>query len=85
MKRTPESFPQYADPLTYSVPEVDISDWHDVPAVAVETLLHLQHHHKTVVQHLSKSNENETTENLRKGLEERMDVSINLTFNQFCV
>lgn len=82
MDRTPDNYPEYKDALHYNAPQLKPSDWHDVPIIAAETFLHLQHHHKTLVDYLCRLNETETTFQLRHDLELRMDVSnrlINLT------
>ena len=73
--RTPENFPEYKDALHYVPAKLKPSDWHDVPIIAAETFLHLQHHHVTLVDYLCRLNETETTFQLRHDLELRMDVS----------
>jgi len=46
-----------------------------VPIIAAEVILHLQHHHTTIVNYLSTHNKLETTGDLRSGIEDRMEIA----------
>jgi hypothetical protein len=41
MKRTPENYPDYADPLKFKPMDCDETDWNEVPIIAAEFILHL--------------------------------------------
>ena len=75
ISRNPENFPEYSDPLNYNPIEQSIEEWAGVPEVAVTNFMHIQHHHSCVVRYLAQLNEDETTAQLRHGMEERIDVS----------
>jgi hypothetical protein len=74
LKRTPENYPEYADPMNYKAPECDETEWNEIPGTAAEFILHLQHHHQTVVTYLHNQNKLESVGELRGGLETRMDI-----------
>ena len=75
VKRSPDNYPEYADPLSYKAPEYETTDWNEVPIIAAEFILHIQHHHNTVVDYLCNQNKLETTGDLRSGVENRMDIA----------
>jgi hypothetical protein len=75
VKRSPDNYPEYADPLSYKAPEYETTDWNEVPIIAAEFILHIQHHHNTVVDYLCNQNKLETTGDLRSGVENRMEIA----------
>ena len=73
--RVPESFPEYKDALHFNPTKFTAEEWQDVPETVVEFIVHLQHHHQTVVDHLENTHKLETVANVRIALEERINVS----------
>ena len=67
--REPENFPEYKNALEFKPTKFAAEEWTDVPETVVEFIVHLQHHHSTVVNHLAHSHQLETTEDLRNTLE----------------
>ena len=71
MARTPESYPEYNDPLNYNKIPQSVAEWNEAPPVVVENFLHMQHHHETVVNYMKTLADDETTSELRRHHEER--------------
>jgi len=45
MNRTPKNYPDYADPLKYNPMQNTVEEWNEVPEIAAQNFLHMQHHH----------------------------------------
>lgn len=73
--REPETYPEYKNALEFKPTKFAAEEWTDVPETVVEFIVHLQHHHSTVVNHLAHTHKLETTEGLRIDLEDRIKVS----------